>query len=61
METGSRAATLRDVRDLYEVKDQAERDRLAKLATEGKQQGWWQPDELGGTAWRVARQLWRSD
>jgi hypothetical protein len=49
METGSRAATLRDVRDLcdlYEVKDPAERDRLAKLATEGKQQGWWQPYEL---------------
>jgi hypothetical protein len=49
METGSRGATLRDVRDLcdlYEVKDSAERDRLAKLATEGKQQGWWQPYEL---------------
>jgi transcriptional regulator with XRE-family HTH domain len=49
METGSRGATLRDVRDLcdlYEVTDSAERDRLAKLATEGKQQGWWQPYEL---------------
>jgi hypothetical protein len=49
METGSRAATLRDVRDLcdlYEVTDPAERERLAKLATEGKQQGWWQPYEL---------------
>jgi transcriptional regulator with XRE-family HTH domain len=49
METGSRGATLRDVRDLcalYEVTDQAERDRLAKLATEGKQPGWWQPYEL---------------
>ncbi|HEY6849477.1 MAG TPA: helix-turn-helix transcriptional regulator [Terracidiphilus sp.] len=49
METGSRAATLRDVRDLcdlYEVKDPAERERLSKLATEGKQQGWWQPYEL---------------
>jgi hypothetical protein len=49
METGSRAATLRDVRDLcdlYEVTDPAERDRLARLATEGKQQGWWQPYEL---------------
>jgi Domain of unknown function (DUF5753)/Helix-turn-helix domain len=49
METGSRAATLRDVRDLcdlYEVTDQAERDRLARLATEGKQPGWWQPYEL---------------
>jgi heme exporter protein D len=53
METGSRGATLRDVRDLcdlYEVKDSAERDRLAKLATEGKQQGWWQFYELGGFA-----------
>jgi transcriptional regulator with XRE-family HTH domain len=49
METGSRAATLRDVRDLcdlYEVTDPAERERLSKLATEGKQQGWWQPYEL---------------
>ena len=49
METGSRAATLRDVRDLcdlYEVTDPAERERLSKLATDGKQQGWWQPYEL---------------
>jgi transcriptional regulator with XRE-family HTH domain len=49
METGSRGATLRDVRDLcdlFEVADPAERERLAKLATEGKQQGWWQPYEL---------------
>ena len=49
METGSRAATLRDVRDLcdlYEVTDQAERERMAKLATAGKEQGWWQPHEL---------------
>jgi transcriptional regulator with XRE-family HTH domain len=53
METGSRAATLRDVRDLcdlYEVTDPAERDRLARLATEGKQQGWWQFYELGNFA-----------
>jgi hypothetical protein len=49
METGSRGATLRDVRDLcdlYELTDPAERERLSKLATEGKQQGWWQPYEL---------------
>jgi transcriptional regulator with XRE-family HTH domain len=49
METGSRGATLRDVRDLcdlYEVTDKAERERLSQLATEGKQQGWWQPYDL---------------
>jgi hypothetical protein len=37
---------VRDLCDLYEVTDPAERERLAKLATEGKQQGWWQPYEL---------------
>jgi hypothetical protein len=49
METGSRTATLRDVRDLcdlYGVSDQAERDRLSGLATKGKEQGWWQPFDL---------------
>ncbi len=49
METGSRAATLRDVRDLcalYEVTDPAQRERLSRLAAEGKQQGWWQSYEL---------------
>jgi hypothetical protein len=42
METGSRAATLRDVRDmcdLYEVTD-PERERMSRLAAEGKQWGW---------------------
>jgi hypothetical protein len=45
METGSRAATLRDVRDLcdlYGVTDPAEQDRLMDLAREAKQVGWWQ-------------------
>jgi transcriptional regulator with XRE-family HTH domain len=45
METGQRGATQRDVRDLcdlYEVTDAAERDHLMTLAREGKQQGWWQ-------------------
>lgn len=49
METGQRGATARDVRDLcdlYEVTDPAERTRLARLAAEGKRQGWWQGYEL---------------
>jgi len=50
METGHGAATLRDVRDLcdlYQVTDQAERDRMTALAREGKRQGWWQSYDLG--------------
>jgi transcriptional regulator with XRE-family HTH domain len=49
METGQRGATARDVRDLcdiYEVTDVAQREHLARLAAEGKQQGWWQAYEL---------------
>ncbi len=49
METGHGAATPRDIRDLcaiYGVTDQAERDRMMKLAAEGKQQGWWQSYDL---------------
>lgn len=49
IETGQRGATLRDVRDLcelYDVTDQAERDHLMTLAKEGKQQGWWQSYSL---------------
>lgn len=49
METGQRGATARDIRDLcdiYEVTDPAERERLARLAAEGKQQGWWQAHDL---------------
>jgi transcriptional regulator with XRE-family HTH domain len=49
METGHGAATPRDIRDLcdlYDVSDEAERERMTKLAREGKQQGWWQSYEL---------------
>lgn len=49
METGQRGATARDIRDLcdlYGVTDPAQREHLATLAAEGKQQGWWQPYEL---------------
>jgi len=50
METGHSVATLRDIRDLcalYEVTDQAERDRLMTLARESKQQAWWHSYDLG--------------
>jgi transcriptional regulator with XRE-family HTH domain len=49
LETGQRGANLRDIRDLcdlYGVVDPAERDRLALLAREGKEQAWWQPFDL---------------
>jgi transcriptional regulator with XRE-family HTH domain len=49
METGQRGATARDIRDLcdlYGVASADERARMAKLAAEGKQQGWWQSYEL---------------
>ena len=49
METGHGAATPRDIRDLcdlYDVTDVAERERMTKLAREGKQQGWWQNYDL---------------
>ena len=45
MEASFRAGMPRDVRDLcdlYGVTSQAERDRMMKLAEEGKQKGWWQ-------------------
>jgi transcriptional regulator with XRE-family HTH domain len=48
METGHGAASPRDIRDLcnlYGVTG-AERDRMMKLAVEGKQQGWWQSHDL---------------
>ncbi len=45
LETGQRGASPRDIRDLcnlYQVADSAQREQLALLAREGKQQGWWQ-------------------
>lgn len=49
METGHSAPSLRDVRDLcdlYEVTDEATRDRLMSLVREGKGQAWWQSYDL---------------
>jgi transcriptional regulator with XRE-family HTH domain len=49
METGQRAATLRDVRDLcdlYGIADEAERERMMTLAREARQQAWWQAYDL---------------
>lgn len=45
METGFRAVTLRDIRDLcnlYQVTDTSQRDYLMELGREGRRQGWWQ-------------------
>ncbi len=45
LETGRAGASQRDIRDLsnlYQVADPAERQRLMTLAKEGKQRGWWQ-------------------
>jgi transcriptional regulator with XRE-family HTH domain len=44
LETGTRRASLRDVRDLcgiYQVTDQAEADELMKLASQAREPGWW--------------------
>jgi transcriptional regulator with XRE-family HTH domain len=49
METGHRGASGRDIRDLcelYGVRDTALKDRMTQLAAEGKQPGWWQSYEL---------------
>jgi hypothetical protein len=49
METGHGIATPRDIRDLcdlYEVSEDAERERMMQLSHEGKQQGWWQAYDL---------------
>src|SRR6516164_2082190 len=49
METGHGVATRRDIRDLcdlYDVTDEAERDHLMNLAVEGRQAGWWQSYDL---------------
>ena len=45
LETGRAGASPRDIRDLcdlYQVTDPAERERLMTLAREGKQRAWWQ-------------------
>lgn len=50
METGHGVATPRDIRDLcdlYGVTDDAQRDHMRNLATEAKQQAWWQSYDLG--------------
>lgn len=49
METGHGIATLRDLRDLcglYGVTDTAQRERMTRLALEGKKQGWWESYDL---------------
>ena len=49
METGHGVATPRDIRDLcdlYEVTEKAQRDRMMRLAHESRQQGWWQSYDL---------------
>jgi transcriptional regulator with XRE-family HTH domain len=50
METGHGVSTVRDIRDLcvlYGVSEGAERDRLMKLAADGRQRAWWQSYDLG--------------
>lgn len=49
IENGQSGATARDIRDLcnlYEVTDLAQREHLMALAREGKQRGWWQGYDL---------------
>ena len=49
METGFRAGTMRDIRDLcdlYAVTDRAQRDHLMELVRQSKRQGWWQSYDL---------------
>jgi transcriptional regulator with XRE-family HTH domain len=49
LETGRVGASPRDIRDLcdlYQVTDPAERQRLMTLAKEGKQRAWWQDYDL---------------
>jgi transcriptional regulator with XRE-family HTH domain len=49
IETGHRNPTLRDVRDLsdiYGIRDSPTRDRLMILAQESRQRGWWQSYNL---------------
>jgi len=50
-ETGQRATSLRDVRDLcdiYDVRDPTDQEHLKSLARGAKERGWWQDyDDLG--------------
>ncbi len=49
METGQRAVTPRDIRDLcalYQVTDPDQREHLATLAKDGRGSAWWQPYDL---------------
>jgi transcriptional regulator with XRE-family HTH domain len=49
LETGRTGASARDIRDLanlFQITDQAERERLMTLAREGKQRAWWQQYSL---------------
>ena len=49
METGHGVATARDIRDLcdlYGVRDEAEREHMMNLAAESKRQAWWQSYDL---------------
>jgi transcriptional regulator with XRE-family HTH domain len=49
LETGQRGASPRDIRDLselYQVTDPDQRQYLATLAREGKEQAWWQSYDL---------------
>jgi transcriptional regulator with XRE-family HTH domain len=49
IETGRAGVSPRDIRDLcdlYDVTDTAERQRLIELAKEGKQRAWWQAYDL---------------
>lgn len=46
LETGQRGASPRDIRDLcdlYQVTDAAQREHLMALARESREQAWWQP------------------
>lgn len=49
METGHRGTSQRDIRDLcalFDVANPDQREHLATLAKEGKEQAWWQPFNL---------------
>jgi transcriptional regulator with XRE-family HTH domain len=49
METGHGVATARDIRDLcdlYGVRDEAEREHMMNLAAESKRHAWWQSYDL---------------